>query len=217
MARIVALLFVCGLALGCSKSAQPSASQGSAPTAGSSPAAANSTPLTNGNSSPPLAKIDSCKVLTSDDLKSVQGEALKETKASDRADGGFNISQCFYTLPTFTKSVSVAITSAGTRDPKAFWKETFHRDEAEEKDRDRKGKASREDKSRRGEEEAESAPPQKVTGVGDEAFWMGSRIGGALYVLKQNVFFRISLGGPDDQKTKLNKSKTLAKTILSRL
>jgi hypothetical protein len=157
----------------------------------------------------------------------VLGEALKETKASDRADGGFNVSQCFYTLPTFSKSVSLSITSSGTRDVREFWKETFHREEAEEKDRERKRekeKGSKDEKERRtekkegrGEEEEEGAPPQKVPGTGEEAFWVGSPIGGALYVLKKNIFFRISIGGSDNQQTKLNKSKTLALRILARV
>jgi len=50
------------------------------------------------------------------------------------------------------------------RDPQQFWKETFHG----EKD---------EDKARNDEEE-KAAPPQKIDGLGDEAFWTGNRVGG---------------------------------------
>lgn len=223
-AKRLILVLSCGLALNCSQSGsttQPLASQ-STPSGSPRPVATGTPPATGSAATGP--KIDSCKMLTSDELKAVLGESLKETKASDRADGGFNVSQCFYALPTFSKSVSLSVTSAGTRDIKEFWEETFHREEAE-KDRERKAEKDKagkdqkeprtEKKERRGEEKEH--PPQKITGTGDEAFWMGSPIGGALYVRRKNMFFRISIGGSDDQKTRLNKSKALAMKILARV
>lgn len=218
------LIVSCGLALNCSQSgstSQPTASQQATPS-GSPWAAASTTSTPISGAAPSASKIESCKVLTSDELKSVLGEPLKETKASDRADGGFNVSQCFYALPTFSKSVSLSITSAGTRDVREFWEETFHREEAEAKERARdrkqqKGRVGRDEKERRGEEEGEGAPPQKVAALADEAFWVASPVGGALYVLKKNTFFRLSIGGSDDQKTRLNKSTELAKKILARM
>jgi hypothetical protein len=225
-AKSLFLLLCCGLSLNCSQSSstsQPLASQQSTATSSPLPAA-TSTPASGAVATG--LKVDSCKMLTSDELKAVLGEQLKVTKASDRADGGFNVSQCFYELPTFTKSVSLSVTSAGTRNVREFWEETFHREEAEERERKEEKEKGR-DKDRkeprtgkregRQEEEEESVPPQKVAGIGDEAFWIGSPIGGALYVLKKDVFFRISIGGSDDQKTRLNKSKALATKILARV
>lgn len=150
-------------------------------------------------------KIDACALLTSDEIETVQGEPVKETKLSGSSDGGFNVSQCFFTLPTFTNSISLAVThrgeGAGAHDPKKFWNETF-------------GKKRERDK---GEGKKESGPPQKVTGVGDQAFWMGNRIGGALYVLKGDDFLRISIGGPAEPSSKIKRSKTLAQRVLARL
>lgn len=203
------LLVVCsGLAFSCSHSSPPPQA-GSSPTskpAAGSTASPISTPVVNTTAAAAGQKMDPCRVLTSDELKSIQGEPLKDAKASERADGGFSVSQCFYTLPTFTKSVSVEITSAGTRDPKEFWKESFHREEGE-KEKQKEGKDRKKDE----------AAPEKVAGIGDEAFWLGSPIGGALYVLKKDVYFRISVGGADDQTTRLNKAKALAKKILPRV
>ena len=68
-----------------------------------------------------------------------------------------------------------------------------------------------------GEEEEEGAPPERVRGVGDEAFWTGSRIGGTLYVLKGNSYLRISIGGAADQPTKMKRSKVLAQKAVARL
>jgi hypothetical protein len=42
---------------------------------------------------------------------------------------------------------------------------------------------------------------------GDETFWMGNRVGGALYVLKGNSYVRVSIGGPADQASKIKGSK----------
>lgn len=218
-AKRMILVLCCGLALGCAQSGtttQPLASQQSTPSGSPSPVA-------TGTPAPGSAmtglKIDSCKMLTSDELKTVLGEPLKEAKASDRADGGFYVSQCFYALPTFTKSVSLSITSAGSRNIREYWEETFHREEAEKererkKDKEKDGKGQKEPRTEKKEKEH---PPQKVAGTGDEAFWIGSPIGGALYVLKKDIFFRISIGGSDDQKTMLNKSKALATKILARV
>ena len=68
-----------------------------------------------------------------------------------------------------------------------------------------------------GRKKKEGAAPEKVNGLGDEAFWIASRVGGALYVLKKDVFFRISVGGAGDEKAKLKKSKTLAQQVLKRV
>ena len=162
-------------------------------------------------------KIDACALLTSSDIESVQREAIKETKLSGSSEGGFSVSQCFYTLPTSTNSISLQVTQRGqgsaARDPREFWTETFHRDRHSEKERER----DREKSSKREEDEEESTPPLKVSGVGDEAFWMGSRVGGALYVLKENNYVRISVGGSGSQTDKIQKSKALAQKIVSRL
>ncbi len=63
----------------------------------------------------------------------------------------------------------------------------------------------------------ESVPPKKIDGIGEEAFWASNRFGGMLYVLKGDAFIFISLGGPDDEETKIDKSKALAQKALQRL
>ena len=174
-------------------------------------------------------KIDACALLTSQEIQSIQGEALKETKPSGAAQSGLNISQCFFSLPTFTNSINLAVTQkgegAGARDPKEFWEERFEKryeNEKEEQQREKTGvDRDREAKQARGrereEEEEEGAPPEKIEGVGDEAFWTGSRVGGALYVLKGNAFIRVSVGGTGNQQTQINKSKAIARLALKRL
>jgi hypothetical protein len=56
-----------------------------------------------------------------------------------------------------------------------------------------------------------------VRGVGDEAYWTGNRMGGALYVLKGTSYLRISIGSVVDQAIKIQRSKTLAQKAIARL
>ena len=196
-------------------------------TAASSPAPAGSP------GAPPVAaavkpKFDACVMLNSKEIEAVQGEAVKETKLSGQVGGGLQISQCFFTLPTFSNSISLLVAQKGdgpdAKDPKEFWRETFLKGAADERERERERerdkKERHKDKTPRGrgeEEEEEGTPPQKVTGVGDDAYWTGSRVGGALYVLKGNSYVRISIGGSGDQTTRKGKTKTLAQKAIGRL
>jgi hypothetical protein len=174
------------------------------------------------------ARVDVCTLLTADDLKNVQGEKFKEAQRSDRRDGAFIIAQCYYSLPTTSNSVVLNVTTPGdgqaAGNPKQFWEDTFGKDEAKggdrnkEREREKERAQAKKDKPKEGgAEEEEGAAPEKVNGLGDEAFWIASRVGGALYVLKKDVFFRISVGGAGDEKAKLKKSKTLAQQVLKRI
>jgi hypothetical protein len=219
---VIALLSATLAIIGCSKTTSQSPS-GNAPQAAvthsaTSPAAVG--PVIQGtpaNATVVKPKVDACSLLTSQEIESVQGEPTRETKLSGQSASGFIMSQCFFTLPTFTNSVSLLVAQkgegAGAADPKEFFRDTFHENNREdkEKEKERGGKKARE------EEEEESTPPQKVAGIGDEAYWTGSRVGGALYVLKGNSYIRISIGGPADQTTKIRKSKALAAKAIARL
>ena len=192
--------------------------------------AANS--ATNSSTSPAAnspatvkSKVDPCSLLTSDEIKAVQGEAFANAMRSDRQDGDFIVGQCYYALPTSVNSVVVNVTTAkdipGAPNPHDFWEGTFGKEAGEGNDQDKKREKEKPKKpeagERREEEGEEAAKPEKVAGLGDEAFWIGSRVGGALYVLKKDVFFRISVGGAGDERAKFNKSKKLAQKVSTRI
>ena len=137
-------------------------------------------------------------------------------------------SQCFYLAAEFSKSVSLSVTTvpsgnsnkAAARD---FWKQTFARNQEREKEREteregdkEKKESLREQQRGKGEEEG-GAPLRKIEGIGEEAYWSGTRVGGALYVLKGNAFIRISLGGADTDEVRIEKSKKLAAKAIERL
>jgi hypothetical protein len=192
-AILISLIALAGV--GCSKSRTPEVSTAATPQPKASVPAATS----------PAPGSDACTLLTKEDTQAVQGEPFTNTKASQAPVAGLTVSQCYFELPTAVNSIVLTVTrkaeSAGGRDPSQSWREIFHPEHPREKKEE-------------GEAEKE---PQEVEGVGDEAFWMGSRVGGALYVLKGNSYIRISVGGAGDQAQKLEKSKTLAQAVLNRM
>jgi len=104
--------------------------------------------------------------------------------------------------------------------PRAFWRKQFHpgQDAVKEKDSARAEKKSvAERKEHKEQEEAESTRPRAIAGLGEEAYWVGGPIAGALYVLKGNTFLRISVGGIREESTRIEKSKALARIALKRM
>lgn len=204
ISRLLAL--VAGLALiGCSKSENRDAAA-----ATPSPTAKPNLPAALSPERTALARggFDACTTLTRDEIQAVQGEPFKDTKSSQKSASGISISQCYFELPQAVNSVVVTVTQKSDgpdgRDPAKNWEHIFHRTESAEKEKEK-------------EEEGEGKEPEKVEGIGDEAFWTGSRVGGALYVLKGNSYIRISVGGAGDQAEKIRKSKALAQSVLGRL
>ena len=154
-------------------------------------------------SAAPEVKFDACTLLTKEEIQAVQGEAFTETKPSHKSSAGLSVAQCYFQLPMASNSIVITVTrkAEGGRDPSESWKELFHSEKPREKE----------------EGEEEKKGPLVVEGLGDEAFWTGTRVGGALYVLKGNSYLRISVGGAGDQAQKIEKSKTLAESALKRL
>jgi hypothetical protein len=149
-------------------------------------------------------------LITLEEIQTVQASPFKEAKSSARSDGGFRVSQCFYTATEFSKSVNLALVQRdpghpSTRSPKDFWKEKFDPYQDEEP------------KTKSGDEKEQGPAPKKIEGLGDDAYWVGNRFGGTLYVLKGYAFISIGVGGTDDDETKLKKSKALAEKALQRL
>lgn len=174
------------------------------------------------------ADFDVCTLITRDEVSAIEGSPVKDVKPSGNASGGLRFAQCFYTTEEFSRSVSLAATlTDSTKGPgrsvKQYWKETFGKYENEgekEKAEDKADKEKREslrEKTREKGEEGEGTPPKKITGVGEEAYWLGNRVGGALYVLKSGAMLRISVGGPDPEQGKIDKCKALAEKAIGRL
>ncbi len=157
-------------------------------------------------------KSDACKLVSKEEIESVQATLVNDTKSSERSDDLFRVAQCFYATAESNKSVNLALVQRNPdqqnrRSPKDFWKEKFGPYE-------KQGDGKPESK----EVEREQGPaPKKIGGLGDDAYWVSNRFGGVLYVLKGDAFISVGLGGADDSETKLEKSKALAQKALQRL
>ena len=118
---------------------------------------------------------------------------------------GLAVAQCYFALPIASDSLSLIVykkPSAG-KTPRDLWTELFHTERAPKTGRDGKPKIQ--------------PNPQKIDGVGDEAFWGGGQFGGTLHVLKGEDVFQLSVGGPGDEAKKLDALKHLANKIAERL
>lgn len=199
--RLAALFVLIAALSSCNKRAETTAPQS---------VEAKSSPPSQTNDQP---QFDACSLLTKEEIAAVEGSTVTATKNSGRSDAGLSFSQCFFTTAEFNRSVSLAVTQPDPRakpkrNMREFWEETFG--EGAEKKREERERGER-------EEEEHKVPPKKIEGIGEEALWVGSRVGGALYVLKKDALIRISVGGPDTEEKKIEKCKALTEKALARL
>ena len=162
--------------------------------------------------------FDACSLLTHKEIEEVQGDRVASEKGSEPQREPFAVSQCFYSLATFSKSISLEVTRRGpgkTVSPRAHWKQMFFRAMEKGKEKEEEARSGEREDRERAREAA--ARPRRVSGVGDEAYWDGSTLGGGLFVLKRDAYFRLSVGGPDNEAVKIEKLKKLARRILTRL
>jgi hypothetical protein len=211
----LSLCLLIAASLGCSSNSgsaqQPQ--QQTQPAAPVQTAAGQPAPTATGGSAATTTAsgTDVCALLTSDEIKSVQGEAVLEAKPNRRTDSPFAVNQCFYMTPSFTKSVSIEVTRQGASEQsvREFWKANFERaeDKREKKNERRKLKG----KPLAGE------PATPVKGIGDEAYWVSTNANSTLYAFKKDALIRISIGGTDKEEERMKKIKTLAQKALARL
>jgi hypothetical protein len=164
-------------------------------------------------------KKDACILLTAAEIEAVQGEAVKEAEASVQPNGEMLISGCLFRTTNFAKSVSVALATPSSAKPSAltprkFWQKQFHAPDMEE-DKTRAGGKKAQKPEPEGEEETRK--PRRIEGLGEDAYWVGTPIAGALYVLQGDNFVRISVGGVGEESARIEKSKVLARAVVKRL
>ena len=151
--------------------------------------------------------LDACALLTADEIAAAQGGTVTDTTPSTRNEAGIPIAQCYFQLPTNADSLSLIVYKKPAHEvaktPTALWTEMFHGERPVKIGREGKPKAQ--------------PTPQKIEGVGDEAFWGGGQFGGTLHVRKGEDVFQLSVGGPGDEAKKLESLKQLAGKIIERL
>lgn len=148
-------------------------------------------------------ELDPCSLLTNSEIQAVQGNAPAQKVASEQPSGSFRFAQCFFRTPEYTSSVNVAVglplaTDSKRSGPRQYWRQQFY---APVKAAGTKKKP----------------PPKPIAGLGEEAFWVGDALSGALYVLKGEIFLRVSVGGPTDEAQKIKRARALASRALKRV
>jgi hypothetical protein len=224
---ILILCSACVLDAACEKApAPPVVKAAEAPAA--TAAATASAVAQQASQTPTAVQFDACSLLTKEEVGEVAGSPIKDTKSNQRPSEAMTTAQCFYTAEEFSRSINLTVMlrnpgAGGGRAPKDVWRDSFAKfsngenREREERERERAEGDRTKGSGRESEErEKESKPPMRVDGVGEEAFWT-SGIGGTLYVLKGDLFLRLSIGGPSKDEEKLNQAKVLAAKALERL
>lgn len=164
--------------------------------------------------------VDACTLLTSAEIQAAVGESLAEARPSSQLAGKIQTAQCLFRTPTFAKSISVTVATPGLGTTPAalreFWRNQFHPTPGNEKEED---VAERGETRSAAEAELERAArkARAISGLGDEAFWVGSPITGALYVLERDAFLRVSVGGIPEESSRLEKAKIVASAAAGRL
>ena len=166
-----------------------------------------------------------CSLLTGEELAATQGSELAEANATALVRDGLAVSRCFFRTRDLARSVSLELTRVDAAIPdrdavRHRWQSMFH-GQAEVGEREREAshrEGDAEEAKEHGEEAGEpEGKPEPVAGLGDEAFWLGTGTFGVLYVLEDQAFLRLSVGGPGDREAKLGQSRALAKKALARL
>jgi hypothetical protein len=163
--------------------------------------------------------VSACALLASKEIDAVQGEPVKETISNLQLTEGMNLLQCVFHTPTPAKSVSLEVatvnhSNSSAATPRKFWRNQFHASDLREKELPTDAKPA---KGLMIEPQNEERKPRRIDGVGEEAYWVGNRVTGILYVLQGDVFLRLSVGGIREESARLEKSKALARAAIRRL
>jgi len=161
--------------------------------------------------------VYACALLTPAEIEAIQGERVEETKPTVRPSGGLFATQCLFRTPTLNKSVSLFLIASDPLHPvpltaRQLWQKQFHSSEVDEEP-----VAGENKKKLDPQRERESREPRPIRGLGEEAYWVASPVASALYVLKGEMFLRISVGSAGQESERMEKSKALARAVLKRL
>jgi hypothetical protein len=187
-----------------------------------SPTPAQSTPTNQIEPLPAEPRIPLCSLITNQEVGAIQHATITDAKSSVGISAGMLMSQCYYSAKEPNMSVSLALLEHNPQDASApdannFWIESIRRVSGETEEVEKSGEGKEKGHQEERGEKEKVIPPKKIDGIGQEAYWSGTRFGGALYVLAKDAILRISVGGPDNEEAKIEKSKRLAEKALARL
>jgi len=176
-------------------------------------------------------RVTACDLATEDEVAAVQRTPITATKSNEVPTGEFVASQCYYAATEPASSVTIAVIQRDAARPskrsvRRYWESTFGKfrerrgDDVEEIEKNGTAQREEEDSGGRDNEEKEEEHPVhliRVEGVGQEAFWSRTAIGGVLYALQGEKIVRVSVGGRASIEEKLERSEALARSAVARL
>lgn len=140
-----------------------------------------------------------------------------QSSAGHRIGDGLEISTCYLRVQGSSRSAYVELRGSGA-DARAsrHWAELFHASAEREDESPRKGRRFRGDAPAEPalEPAVEALPVERL---GDEAFFVGTAVYGALYVLQGDRYLRLSVGGAGALEDKLDLARSLAAQALAGL
>lgn len=185
---------------------------------------------------PALPRSATCLLIPDEEMKAAQGESPADAQGSEHTAEGVSMSQCFFRLPSFDRSVSLEVVSGERGALGEYWRRRFHPSAVEAREqlrqREEEGKLRREEELKREREaggvreggrrkknrEEEHWRPERVAGLGEEAYWSGNQKMWTLAVLSRGRVVRVTLaGGPEIKAENLKRATELARVVLKRL
>jgi len=151
------------------------------------------------------ASPDACALLSDADIHAALGEDVRARTPATQPAGSLLMAQCYFGAAS-ARSVSLSVAARAASGPpsltpREYWRRQFHADDRRRKKRDAGGEGG----------------ARPIAGIGDEAYWSGNRIAGALYVLSGETFIRVSVGGLTAEQERIGTSKRLAQAAMARL
>jgi hypothetical protein len=149
---------------------------------------------------PPAPAPSACDLLTPDEVKSVQGAPVVESK---KTRGSARTDACFFRAEPFSSSVSLEVTR-GAHDELEKLLEKVAEPAGGEREEERQTRAA----------------PEPVAGAGQRALWLATPGSGTLLVLSDGSLLRLSAGGQEataERPGKKERAIELAKKALARL
>ena len=160
--------------------------------------------------------LAACDLLTKESVSSIQGEQVVDATPNQSTSGELRVSQCFYKLPTYSRSVNLEVTSGQAPSIEDFWNKRFREHKVFEEEEEEMERAEKEGRSADIDKEKKASGPEPVAGLGDEAFWVANQMNGSLFIKRGAAVYRIALGGPEDSTGRLAKATALARSFLDR-
>jgi hypothetical protein len=151
-----------------------------------------------------------CLLLTRASVGEIQEAPVVSEKETSAKTGEVERRSCFFETDPFAKSVSLEWTRE--IEPGAArrrWNRTFHESRGRDEESD-KGETGGDGN----EHDRPPKPPERISGIGEEAFWVASPASGAFYAISDGSSVRVSVGGPGGAAEKRERSKKLAREAL---